>query len=395
MAGSGGRSPWGSAPFSPGVSCGFAGLGRRGRNGRRRGKKSWFRWPSLALFLLLPALALHGLSGIGGWGSGDPDWFKHDAVLRDLCTHPWPVIYRPGGNGSEPLFLIYYVAWYLPAAAVGALTQNWEVAQAALTLWTLLGTLLAGSWLVVFARGRVGLAALIFFLFSGLDVLGKGSVNAFLRLPLDFGDWNDIEWWAQFAQYASNAAAFFWAPQHALGGWLPAALVVDAFWRRPDGEDAGLTKTWIFLSALVPLWTPFAAVGLAPILLATLWVSWRQRGGGGQRRFWRDLASLPNVAGALALLALVVYFAARLEPYGLPPEYGALPPGESTTPLLTEGHVSRPVLYLWFIALEFAGFSAALWVLTRRGGRGERCCSARPRRCCCSRGFATATQTTW
>lgn len=310
----------------------------------------------LAAVAMLAAV-LTGLSGAGGWGSGDSDWLKHDTILRDLLVRPWPVAYE---TGQGPVLLVYYTAFYLPAALVGKLAGgSWTVASQALALTTFLGIVLAGGWLIVLGtdgagtrrRGAGWIAAAVFFGFSGLDVLGKMSVNAYYGLAWFYGNWYDIEWWAQFAQYSSNAATLFWAPQHAFGGWLPLALVLDDwFGERP------LERRAVLYLALALFWSPFAAVGLLPILGAL--GLWRWRAARWRWEWWRGMVTWPNAAGAVAGAVFALYLLAHFQSFPLPEQY-KVAPGFLPMPLLEIDHASWAAVYLGFVLVEFAGLSAA------------------------------------
>ena len=204
-------------------------------------------WPLLA-GIAVPAAVLTLLSGAGGWGAGDSDWLKHDTILRDLLARPWPVTYE---SGHGPVLLVYYTAFYLPAALLGKLAGgNWNVASQTLALTMFAGIVLSGAWLVgsetaAWRRGAAWIAVAVFFGFSGLDVLGKALVNLWYGLPVSFGDWSDIEWWAQFAQYPSNAASFFWAPQHAFGGVAAARAGVRRLVSRVSAGTPKARWTWL------------------------------------------------------------------------------------------------------------------------------------------------------
>ncbi len=314
-------------------------------------------WLILAA-LVVPAAILTLLSGAGGWGAGDSDWLKHDTILRDLLTRPWPVTYE---SGHGPVLLVYYTAFYLPAALLGKLAGgSWNVASQMLALTMFAGIVLAGGWLVVLGNprryrpGAAGIAGAVFFGFSGLDVLGKALVNRWYGLPVRYGDWSDIEWWAQFAQYPSNAASLFWAPQHAFGGWLPLALALDDWFAERGPEGA-----WMLYGALALFWTPFAAVGLAPVLLGLLWWRWRRATGEGWS-WWQRSLTLANGAGALAGGLFALYLLAHFQAFPLPAAY-VVQPGFTPMPLLEISHFPKPLLYGMFVGVEFAGLSAALW----------------------------------
>ena len=220
-------------------------------------------------------------------------------------------------------------------------------------------------------------AAAVFFGFSGLDLLGKMVVNLFFHLPVFYGDWSDIEWWAQFAQYSSNAATVFWAPQHAFGGWLTAALALDDWYRGRGPEGRG-----VFYVALALAWSPFAAVGLLPLVGGMILKRWWRMSGGWtsyvppsreQRLFlrerklramWPSLFSVVNGAGVLAGSLFALFLAAHFQNYPLPAQY-KVTPDFPHLPLLTA--IPRPVLYAVFVGLEFLGFSVALaWFFEKK-----------------------------
>lgn len=222
--------------------------------------------------------------GAGGLGLQETDWAKHNAVLYDLTTRPWPVAYPARGRAGEE-YLTYYLAYYLPAAAVGKL-GGLLAAHLSLTAWTWTGFLLAAAWLFRLVGRAWWWLLPAFLLLSGLDVLGA-------VLPsLPFGTYNYFEWWAKFAQYSSNLTLLAWVPQHALSGWIATSLILDQVERRSEIADLGL------FSALCSLWSPFVTLGLVPVVLVA---SWRTR--------FRGMPSFSNgVAGPVILLLSVVYF---------------------------------------------------------------------------------------
>lgn len=201
------------------------------------------------------ALLMTSMSGAGGVGLQNWDYDKHNAVLHDLITHPWPVRYVTPGETTLSGPLVYYVAYYLPAAAVGKLA-GWGAANAAMFVWTWLGVTLAFAWVTAVAGGRPAVAILGFVFWSGLDVLGAATNGqAFWTLPnLPFHHW------AGFAQYSENVALIDWVPHH----FLP-ALIVTGLWLRSREEGTG----WVGW-CLLPLWSPWAAIGLFPFLISTL-----------------------------------------------------------------------------------------------------------------------------
>lgn len=253
--------------------------------------------PSPAAVAAVIALAFLwvGLSGAGGWGYQNPDWDKHNAILADLVRQRWPPLYYAiptDPAGVSPL--LYYLAYYLPAALVGKLA-GWQAANQALALQTALGASLALLWFCLASGGVRLWAALLFVLFAGLDVAGAALMGF---TPVDGVE--HMEWWAvdraggrtapHFFQYAAHTSHLFWAPQHALAGWLATALVLQRIAR---GTMAGVALA----IAAVAIWSPFVSLGLLPFAAAGLWLT-RARGA----------FSLANLAAPPLMLALAAAF---------------------------------------------------------------------------------------
>jgi hypothetical protein len=205
-----------------------------------------------AVILVAIVLVLALFSGAGGVGHQRGDWAKHNAMLHDLVAHSWPVIY-PGDGSAPPGLLSYSIAYYLPAAVVGRFA-GLPAAHMALLAWTAIGLGLTAAWVARLSGRNAWVAFVAWLGFSGMDVVGVAILGGSTR--------DVMQWWAGFAQYSSNTSLLFWTPQHALAGWLGAAMVLAApERRRPFGTAVAVT-------ALVVLWSPFCALGLVPLVLA-------------------------------------------------------------------------------------------------------------------------------
>lgn len=128
------------------------------------------KWYSVVFGLLLVFLWVY-LSGTGGFAYQNSDYSKHNAILRDLIHYEWPVIYNYSTDYSNSAPLVYYVAYYLPAALAGKLF-GWTIANVTMYLWTVLGVILSLYWLFrIIGKFKLSFI-LVFILFSGMDILG-------------------------------------------------------------------------------------------------------------------------------------------------------------------------------------------------------------------------------
>lgn len=231
-------------------------------------------WPPkrLTALALLVATVWSVFGGAGHFFYANAhDWIIRDAVLRDLVVAPWPPTYAVGGE--DPYILRAPVAYFLPAAAIAKLT-GLATADKLLWLWTVIGITVFFTLLPVrhATLARSAAALLIVVLFSGMDIVGFmfpdfhwGNVP----LPGAF-----IDWWIKpppLVSYWSNTTNLFWNPNHSLPAWISIALFYR-HWRHPR-----FLSIAPLLVAVLPLWSPFALIGMAPFLLMQTVRWWQKR----------------------------------------------------------------------------------------------------------------------
>lgn len=194
------------------------------------------------------------LSGVGHRGLFDGDFFKHNAILSDLITYDWPVVYKLK-ESHQFVYLVYYFAYYLPSAVVGKLL-GWTAANISLFLWTFAGISIVYVWLLSLVKPKMQIwIALLFPFFSGLDAVGRIIMG---NKIVNFTDW---EWWGRNWQYSGNTTLFFYVPQQALAGWICMGILAFSFLKNKKIPLQEL----LFVSTL--LWSPFIFIGITPFYL--------------------------------------------------------------------------------------------------------------------------------
>ncbi|NJN81570.1 MAG: hypothetical protein HC802_04310 [Caldilineaceae bacterium] len=259
------------------------------------------------LWVLVVAAALILLSGIGGYGFQDLDWTKHNIVLRDLIYREWPVAYTYSG---VPVSLVYYIAYYLPAALLGKM-GGWLFANQILALWSLLGLAMVMLWfLILVGRRPVWAVLLLFVFFSGLDAVGgaltHSSLGAFWpeeSFPSGLTFLTNLDSWAGKWEFSSMLKLLFTVPNQALSGWLASALLLFTI------LNSRSARNLLFVWGLTALWTPFVTFGLAPFLAADL-LLWRGLLWSRLRQYF----SFQNMVGLLILALVIVYFVTKFVP---------------------------------------------------------------------------------
>jgi len=252
--------------------------------------------PALGGFIAIIILGLWvSVSGIGGAGFQNSDYIASNSMLHDLMTKETPLVYPHPLKKGEDYYLVYYVGYYLPGGLLGKYT-DWLTANVFTWIWSYSGILLSFGWFCFFLSSQlktsvhVILGSLFFALASGLDFIGY-----IVTSEAGFVLGNHIEWWAQIAQISSQTSLLCWVPQHAIPAWIATAIVYyHTVYKTP-------TILLALPCASLPLWSPFAAVGLFPFLLYTIIKKIRQGS-------FKDLISTENLIVAPTIAAISLSF---------------------------------------------------------------------------------------
>lgn len=236
-----------------------------------------FHWSLNTVYWLLATILWLLLSGIGGYTFQNWDHNWRNVVLRDLMNFDWPVYYAQPESGPIKM-LVYYVGFWLPSALIAKIT-NWQVANLALFIWSLLGLLLVTHHLGNFFKTSNLKATLLLIFFSGLDILGTLFFPQ--EYPTIFPPITHLETWAGNLQYSSFTTQLFWVFNQAIPAWLCIMLIVIL--SREAAKDLSTVAPETLRSAqsdtrseIILLWSlcfffaPLASVGLLPYILIEL-----------------------------------------------------------------------------------------------------------------------------
>ncbi len=206
------------------------------------------------------------LSGAGGFVPQSSDYLKHNLIYHDLLDWKWPVGY--GAESSEGKFLCYALGYYLVPAEFGrCFGESWV--NPISFLWLGAGMFLFFLWLAAFDPNRPVSTVLIFLcsagiLFAwlflkhdtllhvgGLRVAGPGLDSLLRKMGIANNNYDTF-------------TRLHYQPQHAIVGWLGAALLYELTWVRKSGPAA------LFVWATTLLWSPFTSAALLMIPLVSL-----------------------------------------------------------------------------------------------------------------------------
>jgi hypothetical protein len=246
---------------------------------------------SRKIFWLVLALALVWTlsGGVGGFFPQSTDYIKHNLLFHDLIRQSWPVTYVSPGGGTK--YLCYGAGYYLVPALGGRFLGENLLPLLALA-WTFAGVALFFHWAATLGSSPLktlamvlGFAAtgVLWLLFKRYGIPGLISADGLQAQLLKLG---------LFFSYYDSFTRFQYQPQHALTGWLGAAVIYDLLWvkRKPRGA--------FFVWAACLLWSPLSCLGLLLVPLAAL-----------RRVRWLDYFEPVNVvAGGVLLVILGMYY---------------------------------------------------------------------------------------
>ena len=217
--------------------------------------------PSFFLVVIPLIIVFLFLGGVSEYSWCLIDHRVRYAILNDLISYKWPVIYdfqtqqnpivaQYLGEGKVA-FAYYFVFWMVPAV-IGKVT-NLAVARVVIFIWSGFGLfIVALEASFLYKRASKTLFIAIMF-FSGFDVI-PGYINDFLGIE---GTW---EGWNLHLHIHGNFYQIMNVFNQSIPGWLITILLLMCV----NGSCVGL------LGALMFCYSPWAAIGFAPLCLCKL-----------------------------------------------------------------------------------------------------------------------------
>ncbi|MEG1517364.1 MAG: hypothetical protein RR360_03400 [Raoultibacter sp.] len=208
------------------------------------------------VFILVVAL-----SGIVGLGISSYDVPCRNATFRDLIDYSWPVIYD---NGNA---MVYYAAFWLPAALVGKLL-GWIGGLCALGAFVVavitVSYLLILSYLKATTPGKMWLVGMSVVFWSGLMLLGAALMSGVGWEPRVYPLLTDG---AGYLDGLYNGEPFNWYYRGSFGTiqlvynqlllWVAVPLMLQN----------RTVHSYMFLGLLVLPYSPWGFLGLIPLLI--------------------------------------------------------------------------------------------------------------------------------
>jgi len=261
---------------------------------------------NLAIIILL--IIIIGL--ICGWGGLFPqsyDWSKHNAILRDLVSKQWPVIYE--NNGVKSLLTYYLGQYMVPALGgkisflfTGYLQTAFVCSEIMQLIWNCIGLFFVLIPVISFLgkNGNPVLKSAAFIFFGSLLPIGH-VILSITNSNVSFVDefyYHNLNSSLIGAQYTTNFVQLRWVFPQCLAVWIVMGLFVN---------KAIKIRSYIVFGLPLLFFSCFSFIGILPFFfysaIKELVVTKKVKA------WLRECFSIPNVLILLILgSCAVLYF---------------------------------------------------------------------------------------
>lgn len=220
-------------------------------------------------------------SGIGKLVFQNSDHGARNAIFDVLVQYDWPI--RGLSEQGQTTSLIYYIGFWIPAAAVGKVL-GLQAGYLMQVVWAILGITLVYYFICTRTKKLEIWPLFILVFFSGLDYLG------YLFLGTDMstiGLTMHLEWWNDPYQLSSMTTQLFWVFNQCIPAWLATILLLNL----KDNKSIVIIWATTMLTSTLPF------VGLLPIIIYLIFFKKYN----GEKKwtavFWKNIFTLENVVG--------------------------------------------------------------------------------------------------
>jgi hypothetical protein len=280
-------------------------------------------------------------SGIGGFAAQNSDHSARNGIFETLVTEKWPVVNFSSERFGQPVALVYYFGFWLPAAIIGKLF-GLKAGYIVQIIWASTGIFFFYYLIIAkYIKKIVFWPLLVVIFFSGLDILG---IYLLRHRISDVPITAHKEWWAVLFQFSSMTTQLFWVFNQAIPAWFATLILLV---QKNNRYIAVIIALTMITSTL-----PF--VGLVVLAICVIVKNFISKDIDGQVRFpVRDIFTFENifgvgVIGIISFLFLKANIYSRISfPYYLS---------------------ARGIVLLWFLfyIVEAGIYAIAVWKYHKR-----------------------------
>ena len=252
----------------------------------------------ILIFLVLLIICI--TAGQGNMFYQSYDWHWRNAIFRDLINMEWPVHYE-----NMDADLTYYIGFWMFPAAIAKIflaffgeNVAWVIGNIIALLWCAIGILLTILWvfrlLKIKKKKDAIIALIIFFGFSGLDILG-----VFILKNNLLSNYLHAEWWAYNFQFSSTITQLFWVYNQCVVSWLITMMFINE----------KKCNNYLLIILLCLPYGPLPFVGLIP-LFAVRGIKYLIKSIKKHKikEFFKDVFSIQNILALIAILPIYYFY---------------------------------------------------------------------------------------
>jgi len=166
--------------------------------------------------------------GFGGFYPQAGDWYKHNAVLRDLTIEKWPVYYKI----YDESMLTYYLGQYMVPAFIGKIFGSFSVSNIMMAVWGISGVILTYLHLVRICKADNGIKQLtvlaFMFFFCGALLITQDVLSGVYGSEMNsLGSYHWILIRDVMVQYRSNLVMLRWVFPQTIVPWLVTIMLAE------------------------------------------------------------------------------------------------------------------------------------------------------------------------
>ena len=167
-----------------------------------------------------------------GWGrftEQAADYAKHNAIMNDLVSQEWPVVYE-GSNGESAL-LTYYLGQYLFPCLVGKIFASYRIAEILNAIWSYWGITLVYINLTRILKSKSAfhdfIILFLILFFSCPTEIGSATLSLFVKeVP-----YHNTQWFCYDShiklQYSSSIVALRWVYPQVIVNWMILTIFIE------------------------------------------------------------------------------------------------------------------------------------------------------------------------
>lgn len=247
------------------------------------------------------------VSGIGGFVWQNDDHLYRNAIFENLVYKDWPIVVESSSSFNGPVFLVYYFAFWLPAALVGKIF-GMTAGIVFLYIWSVIGVYITFLYLRKYYKKSFIIPIVMFIFFSGLDIVERffcgenimDLVNSTIHLE-----------WSTTFQFSSFTTQLFWVFNQCIPAWIITMFILNENNNRILGIVIAMSLIFCTLPAI-----GLVFIAIYKIFFKDFKISWIKNDKQKFKEWFFNTFTWENIFVGIPLLVVLALFVKSNEASG-------------------------------------------------------------------------------